>query len=117
MSSTALAMQHLKLGDIFVSSWGYEQTNVDFYKVTRLTKAMIELSPIPAVSKRETGWASDEVGPAVDAKPGAPIGLRRPSAWQNRDGKLSVYCKIDDTASASRVDDPANYSTHRSWYA
>jgi hypothetical protein len=27
----------LKVGDIMVSSWGYEQTNVDFYQVTKTT--------------------------------------------------------------------------------
>jgi hypothetical protein len=26
-----------KVGDILVSSWGYDQTNVDFYKVTKLS--------------------------------------------------------------------------------
>lgn len=26
----------VKVGDIFVSSWGYEQTNVDFYRVVKL---------------------------------------------------------------------------------
>lgn len=30
------APHSLKVGDILVSSWGYDQTNVDFYEVTRL---------------------------------------------------------------------------------
>lgn len=29
----------LKLGDILYSSWGYDQTNIDFYQVTRLVGA------------------------------------------------------------------------------
>lgn len=29
---------HAKVGDIVVCSWGYDQTNIDFYQVTRLTK-------------------------------------------------------------------------------
>ena len=34
----------LKVGDIMVCSWGYDQTNVDFYKVKRLVgKSMVEL--------------------------------------------------------------------------
>ena len=28
----------VKVGDIFVSSWGYDQTNVQFYEVVGLTK-------------------------------------------------------------------------------
>lgn len=29
----------VKVGDFFSSSWGYDQTNVDFYKVVGLTKS------------------------------------------------------------------------------
>jgi len=29
-------LQALEVGQIFVSSWGYEQTNVDFYQITEL---------------------------------------------------------------------------------
>lgn len=28
-----------KVGDIFVSSWGYEQTNIDFFKVVAVSKS------------------------------------------------------------------------------
>lgn len=31
----------VKVGDIFVSSWGYDQTNVDCYQVIRTTAAMV----------------------------------------------------------------------------
>ena len=30
------AQRVLKVGDVLVSSWGYEQTNIDFYEVVRL---------------------------------------------------------------------------------
>ncbi|MBL4874738.1 MAG: hypothetical protein JKY41_15500 [Rhodobacteraceae bacterium] len=40
----------LKLGDILVSSWGYDQTNVDFYKVTKIVgKTMVEVREINRV--------------------------------------------------------------------
>lgn len=29
---------YLKVGDVFYSSWGYEQTNTDFYKVVEISK-------------------------------------------------------------------------------
>lgn len=32
-------MEPLKVGDIFYSSWGYDQTNIDFYKVLEITKS------------------------------------------------------------------------------
>ena len=32
----AQAREQLKIGDIFHSSWGYEQTNCDYYQITRI---------------------------------------------------------------------------------
>jgi hypothetical protein len=36
----------IQVGDIFVDSWGYDQTNVDFYKVTKKLKASIKVVQI-----------------------------------------------------------------------
>lgn len=36
----------MKQDDIFVSSWGYEQTNVDFYEVVKVTAKTVTLIPI-----------------------------------------------------------------------
>lgn len=36
----------IQVGDIFVDSWGYDQTNVDFYKVTKKLKASIKIVKI-----------------------------------------------------------------------
>jgi hypothetical protein len=33
--------QEVKVGDIFYTSWGYDQTNVEFYKVVRATKSSV----------------------------------------------------------------------------
>lgn len=42
-----------KVGDLFYSSWGYEQTNIDFYQVTNTTSKCIELTPIHSETKRD----------------------------------------------------------------
>ena len=42
----------MKVNDIIYTSGGYEQTNVNFYKVVRKTKASLELT---AIGKKETG--------------------------------------------------------------
>ena len=36
----------IKEGDIFVDSWGYDQTNVDYYVVTKKLKASIKIKQI-----------------------------------------------------------------------
>jgi hypothetical protein len=40
------AEHDVKVGDIFSASWGYDQTNVDYYKVTRTTKCTADLVKI-----------------------------------------------------------------------
>lgn len=41
------APHDVKVGDVFRSSWGYDQTNIDFYEVTRLIgKSTVEVRPI-----------------------------------------------------------------------
>lgn len=41
------APHSLQVGDILVSSWGYDQTNIDYYQVTKLIgSTMVEIHPI-----------------------------------------------------------------------
>lgn len=53
----------IKVGDFFVSSWGYDQTNIDFFKVIALTPKGIKVQQWQ--SKRVT-----EDGPQVGVVPG-----------------------------------------------
>lgn len=58
------ACQHtLQVGDVLVSTWGYEQTNVDYYQVTRLVgSTMVELRKI-AQDKSADSYMSGECTP------------------------------------------------------
>ena len=40
------ATDDLKIGDLFVNSWGYDQTNIDYYQVVKKTKKTISVLPI-----------------------------------------------------------------------
>jgi len=40
------ASDHFELGDIIYSSWGYEQTNVNFYQVVKVTAKSIKVREI-----------------------------------------------------------------------
>lgn len=41
------AFQHtLQVGDVLESSWGYDQTNIDYYQVTRRSKKCVWVRPI-----------------------------------------------------------------------
>ena len=52
-----------KAGDILYSSWGYEQTNREFYQVVAVGNRSLKLRQIGGKSVRSTSWCSDEVSP------------------------------------------------------
>jgi hypothetical protein len=52
-------MDSVKLGDIFHWSWGYDQTNCDFFQVTKkIGKSTVELTAIGAKSIDKQGYSS-----------------------------------------------------------
>jgi hypothetical protein len=54
-------------GDILYTSWGYDQTNVDFYYVVGLIgKATIEVIKIGSKQVEQTSWGSANVIPDAD---------------------------------------------------
>ena len=60
-------------GDIFSASWGYDQTNVDFYQVTGLIgKTMIELREIAQAVSHDSDM-SGRCTPIKDKFTGAPF--------------------------------------------
>jgi len=58
--------ESIKVGDIFVDSWGYDQTNVDFYLVTKKLKASIKIVKIGS-KVVATSIGSEKVVPVPDA--------------------------------------------------
>lgn len=95
----------LKEGDVLVCSWGFDQTNVDFYMVQKVCSAKtVELVPVAGKSVRETGWASDMVV-ATKKVCGEPFKAR---VSEGNGVKLSSY------QWASPYD---GRECHRSWYA
>lgn len=48
-------------GAILYSSWGYDQTNIDYYMVTRTTAKSCWIVPMSSVMTEAVGWASENV--------------------------------------------------------
>ena len=63
--------QSLHVDDIFYASWGYEQTNVDFYQVTAVRGCVVEIRPIRQ-DITETGFMCGTTMPVLDAFTGPP---------------------------------------------
>lgn len=60
---TAKQPHTLKLGDILESSWGYDQTNIDFYEITRLIgTTMVEIREL-AQERKETHFMQGDCTP------------------------------------------------------
>jgi len=56
-----------KVDDIFYDTWGYEQTNVDFYQITRTTEKSIWMREIGREIVASTGFMQGKVMPIKGA--------------------------------------------------
>ena len=45
-----------KVGDILYSSWGYYQTNIDFYKVVKVSEFSVLIQKLNSAITEITGW-------------------------------------------------------------
>lgn len=98
----------LQVGDILYSSWGYEQTNVDFYKVKRLIgKSMVELIEV-ANKHVEGSGESHGMADQVIALPEVELG-----ATFKRKASASNYVAINNVYGASPW---SGQPVYRSWY-
>ena len=99
-----------KVGDAISYSWGYEQTNVDFFEVVRVSAKSVWLRPIGGESLDPTGPFSDRVRPVKGTYYGDPI--RKPVMAYTHGGTKSYYLSFPH-GSGSIVKDGS--SLHRSW--
>lgn len=71
------APHSLQLGDVLSASWGYDQTNVDFYQVTAVvTDRTVELRKIAADAVEKGGRMAGECVPLVGAYTGEAFRVR-----------------------------------------
>lgn len=73
--ATRKAFVHsLKVGDILRTSWGYDQTNIDFYQVTELRgKCNVIIREIGQEQHQTTGLDSWTTMPALNSFRGEPM--------------------------------------------
>ncbi len=77
----------VKLGTIFVASWGYEQTNVDFYQVVTVVGPWtIEVRQVSGIRTEKPLAMTGTVVPTVGSFIGAPERKRLSADCQFKDG-------------------------------
>lgn len=103
----------LKVGDILVSSWGYDQTNIDFYLVIASNPSTVKIRQL-AQRTTEDGFMCGQTVPILGQfKEDSKVMLKRPRVYEWR-GEWHSSVKIEDFASASKWDgNPCRCS----WYA
>jgi hypothetical protein len=53
-----------KVGDILYSSWGYDQTNIEFFKVVKVSEFSVWIQEVGSKIVEITGWAHEKVVPS-----------------------------------------------------
>ena len=116
----------VKVGDVFEASWGYEQTNVNFFQVIELvgkkSVKLIEVCPsmigedaVSGMSANRTYNLTEKIMPRKSwshLKDNENGTLKRVSK-SGYDG--SLYINIDDVITAHKVEHGA-CKTYESWY-
>lgn len=77
LSETDVPGVQPKEGDILYSPWGYDQTNIDFYKVLKVTKASVKIGKIPKKVIGGQGSPSEQVVPVTSARPEGKMMTKR----------------------------------------
>jgi hypothetical protein len=87
----------VKVGDVFMSTWGYEQTNVDYFEVTKtIGTCTVEIRRI-AAKKNNTDWMRGDCVPHKGAYIGTPT-QRRITVSGNE-----AYIRIRSCSIAHRI--------------
>lgn len=88
----------IEVDTICCGSWGYDQTNIDFWRCIRRTKTMAVLERLETVVIGQNG--ADYTSELVE--PGAPTGetIRRKIKTSTRGGRPQEYVKYDTWAGA-----------------
>ncbi len=111
------ATEHYKVGDILSTSWGYDQTNVEFFKIVRVLDKSVEVRAIGAKSvEGSEGFMSCRLLPdpsveLTDAWECKHNGIKRVTRYGD-----SVSVRIHDHSSGQLVSENSS-GKYCSWYA
>ena len=104
-----------KVGDIYYDSWGYEQTNIDFYEIVEVKDKSVMIQEIGATmceGGKESGMSSN-VKPDITKKIGDPIlKIIQVRIWN---GVTNIFIKSTHGWISKYTD--GERGVYSSWYA
>lgn len=95
----ASANHGVKVGDVFRSSWGYDQTNIDYYEVISVSSKTATICQIGCLSE-STAWLQGESVPNL----GAFIGKPFKKLIQKRSAESGAYFNISSFETAYKME-------------
>lgn len=96
------------VGQIFVCSWGYGQTNIDYYKVIEVLNKSVVIAPI-GQTRKYTGSMQGECVPD-STKVGTKRITKRINSYSTKDG-TNVCLKINSFSTAFKWNGKTNIFT------
>ena len=66
LNSTLQAKNHFYIGEVILNSWGWEQTNIEFYQVVGLKNKQIIVRELAQKIDSVVGFMSENVVPIID---------------------------------------------------
>jgi hypothetical protein len=80
------------VGQVLCSTWGWDQTNCNFYKVLRVLGKMIEIVEVEHVETAGPhGWMFGTCVPNVANKIGFPMRKKIKAGWRGYAVKIASY--------------------------
>ena len=97
INATLNASEHFKIGDFVVNTWGYEQTNVEFYEVIEVKNKSILVQEVGSMqvegSMMSHGMANKVVPSGLFVEDSKPFLLKLKMVnWSNSGGLQCVIC-------------------------
>jgi hypothetical protein len=94
--------QAIQVGDLFQSSWGYDQTNVDFYEVVGLTPSGKSVRVRPVAQRVVRSSVGADYVQAVRGAYRGESETRRISSYEYR-GETEYWFRVSSYSSARQV--------------
>ena len=119
MGSKKENLDGVKIGDLYVASWGFEQTNLSFFQVVKISSHnawVIEVAP-EVKQESDVSWGSRTVSFKTDGGMLAPINTAtfiKNQLQGDRKSTKNSTIKLTDYAYAHKYDGSELYN---SWYA
>jgi hypothetical protein len=90
------------VGQILYSSWGYDQTNIEFFKVVKVSASSVWIQKVGSEITEITGWAHQNVIPTDS------------SEYQVRDWDTNEYVTKTYAIKQKRIQ--TKYAGENGWY-